>query len=136
MLRDNEEIFNDIKAHALERLENVSNPYGADLHHELFNMDYFVIYHYEAEKIAKRWGVDAFDLVKYNVNEEQDAFGECYWIKEPNKLNWESQVNLAAYWIGRDLLYEVQEALDSCWDDEMTEEDVKRVKEAIEELEY
>jgi hypothetical protein len=136
MLRRNENVFDSIKEHALEKLDYNPSCCGADLHHYMFNLDYFVIYHSVAKDVADRWDLDAFELIEYNIEQEIDAFGECYWIKESVKLNWEPQINLAAYWLGQELLYEVQEELEPCWDEEMTEEDVKRVKRAIERLEY
>lgn len=136
MLKRNENVFNSIKEHALEKLENNPSCCGADLHHYMFNADYFVIYHSAAKEIADKWDFDAFELIEYNIEQEIDAFGECYWIKESGSLNWEPQINLSAYWLGKELLYEVDEELGLCWDEKMTEEDVKRVKEAIERLEY
>lgn len=136
MLKRNENVFDSIKEHALEKLENNPSCCGCDLHHYMFNEDYFVIYHSAAKEIADRWDFDAFELIEYNIEQDIEAFGECYWIKESEKLNWEPQINLAAYWLGQELLYEVDEELGLCWNEEMTEEDVKRVKEAIERLEY
>ena len=133
---ENRKIFEDIKAHALDRIDDAVGVYGCDLHNYLFNEDYFVVYHSEAKKIADRWDVDAFDLIEYNIEEEINYFGECYWIKEKNNLNWESQINLAAYWLGQELLHKVQVELDDCWDSELTEENIKEIRKAIEELEY
>jgi len=136
LLRHKGNIFESIKEYALHGLSNGVNCYGCDLHHALFNRNHFVIYHFVAKEIAERWELDAFDLIEYNSQNDIENFGECYWIKDVNKLNWESQVNLAAYWLGCELLYEIDDVLDPMWGDQMTEEDVERVKQAIEELEY
>jgi len=136
MLRDNNEIFDSIKNHALSRLEEGYSGYGCDLHNYLFNEDYFVMYHSNAKKIADKWEVDAFELVEYNIDQERDNYGECYWINEKNKLNWESQINLATYWLGQELLDEIQEELEDYWDSEMTKEDVDKVFVLIDNIEY
>ena len=71
-----------------------------DLHNEIFNLDYFIIGTYE----AKQWLSDkAFDVIDYIKEYEQDNFGEV----TTDLGNPEAVVNMYAYILGEEILYEV-----------------------------
>ena len=78
-----------------------------DLHHEIFNTDYYIIGRYQ----AKEWlGSDAFDCI-YDIQEyENDHFGQVTTdLSEPEKV-----VNMYVYVIGEEILEDVvSEFLDS-----------------------
>ena len=83
----------------------VDNVY--DLHHEIFNTDYYIIGRYQ----AKQWlGADAFDCI-YDIQEyENNNFGQVTTdLSEPERV-----VNMYVYVIGEEILEDVvREFLDS-----------------------
>ena len=78
-----------------------------DLHHEIFNTDYYIIGRYQ----AKEWlGADAFDCI-YDIQEyENDHFGRVITdLSEPERV-----VNMYVYVVGEEILEDVvSEFLDS-----------------------
>ena len=78
-----------------------------DLHHEIFNTDYYIIGRYQ----AKEWlGSDAFDCI-YDIQEyENDHFGRVTTdLSEPERV-----VNMYVYIVGEEILEDaVIEFLDS-----------------------
>tara|TARA_R100001440_G_scaffold29795_1_gene48054 strand:- start:1203 stop:1604 length:402 start_codon:yes stop_codon:yes gene_type:complete len=96
-------LINDIKQDLIDKLEDGigldSNVY--DLHHELCNLDYFIIGTYK----AKQWiGHDAFDAIEIIKQWELDVIGEVSTdFSDPEKV-----CNMLAYVIGEDLLGQCQ----------------------------
>ena len=78
-----------------------------DLHHEIFNTDYYIVGRYQ----AKEWmGADAFDCI-YEIQEyENNNFGRVTTdLSEPERV-----VNMYVYIIGEEILEDViTEFLDS-----------------------
>ena len=71
-----------------------------ELHHEIFNTDYYIIGTYK----AKKWlGDYAFDVIGFIKEYEQDNFGECY----TDLSNVEKVVNMYVYIIGEELVNEL-----------------------------
>ena len=71
-----------------------------DIHHDLFNTDYYIIGTYK----AKNWlGDKAFDVIGYIKDYETDNFGEV----TTDLSSSESVVNMYVYIIGEELLEEV-----------------------------
>ncbi len=71
-----------------------------DLHHEIFNTDYYIIGRYQ----AKQWmGADAFDCI-YDIQEyENNNFGQVTTdLSEPERV-----VNMYVYIIGEEILEDV-----------------------------
>ena len=71
-----------------------------DLHHEIFNTDYYVVGRYQ----AKQWlGSDAFDCI-YEIREYENMhFGSVVTdVSEPEKV-----VNMYVYVIGYEILEDV-----------------------------
>ena len=87
-----------------------------DLHHEIFNQDYYIIGRYQ----AKQWmGADAFDCI-YEIQEyENNNFGRVTTdLSEPERV-----VNMYVYLIGEEILEDVvKEFLDSVETDLEAEE--------------
>ena len=87
-----------------------------DLHHEIFNTDYYIIGRYQ----AKQWlGADAFHCI-YDIQEyENNNFGHVTTdLSEPEKV-----VNMYVYVIGMEILEDViTEFLDSVETDLEAEE--------------
>lgn len=117
--------YEEIKEHAIEGLDNISEDsvYGADLHHELFNTDYYIIGTYE----AKKWlGDQVFDVINIIKEYEQDNFGECNTdLSDPEKV-----VNMYAYIVGEVVLWE-SKTLNDVSDRLLTAEDIKAIKEDL-----
>ena len=78
-----------------------------DLHHEIFNTDYYIIGRYQ----AKEWlGSDAFDCI-YDIQEYENChFGRVITdLSEPERV-----VNMYVYVVGEEILEDVvSEFLDS-----------------------
>ena len=89
-----QEYFNDsIINYDKEWIENNQD----DLHHEIFNTDYFIIGSYK----AKQWMSDeAFNIIGFIKEYEDCNFGEVYTdLSDPEKV-----VNMYAYIIGEDIV--------------------------------
>lgn len=115
--------------YAIEGLNNVNaGTYGCDLHHELFNTDYFIIGYYQAEQwLIANVGIFAAigEIVKY----EKDNFGEVSTDIESS----EKVVNMYAYIKGEEILSE-SKTLQDKWDNQLTDEDIQAIKDELNEL--
>ena len=83
-----------------------------DLHHEIFNTDYYIIGRYQ----AKQWlGADAFDCIAEIQEYENEHFGSVTTdLSEPERV-----VNMYVYIIGEEILEDVvSDFLDLQDDDE------------------
>ena len=72
----------------------------SDLHHEVFNMDYFIIGYYQAETWLKS-NIGIFAAIGIIQDFENFNFGEV----NTNLDNSESVVNMLAYIAGQDLIF-------------------------------
>jgi hypothetical protein len=116
--------------HAINGLESISenSTYGSDLHHELFNTDYFIIGYYYAEQWINQVG-GAFSVIRAIRDYETFNFGEC----STNLSSSESVANMYAYILGESLLNDL-ETLKDKWDDKLTDEDLQAIKEELSEM--
>jgi len=120
----------ELVQHAIDGLQNISEDsvYGADLHHELFNTDYFIIGRYE----AKEWlesNVGIFEAIEEIKEYEQSNFGEVSTdLSEPEKV-----VNMYAYIKGEEILNTCN-ALSNNWDNYLSKEDIEAITEELNEL--
>lgn len=73
-----------------------------DLHHEVFNEDYYIIGYHQASEWLKSHDVDAFDAIAYVIDQELDHFGES--ILKPSEINSERIVNLLVYFAAFDVM--------------------------------
>lgn len=102
------EAFEDI----MEYLEQVNDSISFhDIHHEVFNTDYYIVGTFEARKALDRYGVfDAIELVKQY---EMDNFDQLYTEVE----NPEALANMLYYIVGEDavndLIHEFGEYIDT-----------------------
>ena len=90
--------FNDcLKDYDKETLEELIK--DNELHHELFNTNYYIIGTYK----AKQWlDNKVFDVIEFIKEYEQDNFGECYTdLSDPEKV-----VNMYVYIIGEEITYD------------------------------
>lgn len=83
----------------VEALRNGYTGYYCDLHHEVFNTNYYIIGTYEAKKALEEYGV--FDAIKKVQEYEIDNFGGVYTdLSDPEKL-----INMLYYIIGEEVLW-------------------------------
>ena len=104
--------------HALSNLEDLCglDNDGADLHYYLFNEDYFIIGHYQAQQFL---GNHSFRAIEYVQDYEKDNFGEV-----STEITDEKIANMFAYIAGEEILSRSRH-LDRCWDKPLTENSLK-----------
>ena len=93
----------EIKEHLEDSIKNYDNETieqlikDNELHHEIFNTDYYIIGTYK----AKEWlGNKAFDIIGFIKDYENDNFGEVY----TDLSDAEKVVNMYVYIIGEELI--------------------------------
>ena len=103
----------------IETLQDGYDGYYCDLHHEVFNTDYYIIGTYQAKKALEEYGV--FEAIEKVQTYEEDNFGEVYTdLSDPEKL-----INMLYYIIGEEVLYEMMdgiEAWEENWNNQADEE--------------
>jgi hypothetical protein len=122
----------EARAAIIEALEDGYSGYYCDLHHEVFNTDYYIIGTYRAKEALKEY--DVFEAIEKVQTYEKDNFGEIYTdISDPEKL-----INMLYYIIGEEVLYEMMdgiEAWEDNWNNQATDEINTEILKAIEEKE-
>lgn len=90
-----------------------------DLHHEIFNTDYYIVGRYQ----AIQWlGSDVFEAIQEIKEYELDRFGDVTTdFSEPERV-----VNMLAYIFGEEVLYDIV--------DEVKAEIEEDIENAVEEL--
>lgn len=86
----------------LDVLESGYDGSMEDLHHEVFNTDYYIIGTYQAKQALTEYGVfEAIDVVQ---EYEDNAFGERYTdVSDPEKL-----ANMLYYIIGEEVIQDLE----------------------------
>ena len=85
----------------IECLKDGFEGYYCDLHHEVFNTDYYIIGTYEAKEALIEY--DVWDAIEKVQTYEKENFGEIYTDpSDPEKL-----VNMLFYVIGEEVLWEM-----------------------------
>jgi hypothetical protein len=95
--------------------------YGADLHNDLFNSDYYIIGCYQAEQwlIANTGVFNAIGIIQEYENMQ---FGEVSTdLSEPERV-----CNMIVYIAGEEVLNE-SETLQKRWNEVLTERDIKKI---------
>ncbi len=116
----------DLINHIADNIENYEGQYFDDLHHHLFNEDYFIIGYYQAEQFIKENNLNTFDLITYCQEQEKENFGEISNTFD----NAEKLVNHYAYWRGQELMYNLK-AICDFRGQRITEELIKEVEDEI-----
>tara|TARA_E500000331_G_scaffold343075_1_gene377489 strand:+ start:244 stop:639 length:396 start_codon:yes stop_codon:yes gene_type:complete len=124
----------EIAEHFATRLSEYDRDYlfenWDDLHHEIFNTDYYIIGRYQATK----WlGEEVFNVIQHIKEYEQDNFGEVTTdLSEPEQV-----VNMYVYIIGVRVVYAYQDKVTKENYDPTDKIDVKELaNEAREEMEF
>ena len=89
----------DVASYAFDRLDEGTgkDSYIDDLHHEIFNTDYFIIGTYK----AKQWlGDNVLDVIETIKEYEESNFGEV----STDFSNAEAIANMYAYILGQEVL--------------------------------
>ena len=73
-----------------------------DLHHEVFNEDYYIIGYHQASEWLKSHDVDAFEAIGYVIEQEDNHFGESNL--KPSDIDSERIVNLLVYFAAFDIM--------------------------------
>ena len=116
--------------HAIDGIDSISpdSVYGCDLHHELFNTDYFIVGYYEAEQWINEMG-GAFSVIAEIKDYEESNFGDC----STDLSSSESVANMYAYILGENLLSDIK-CLSDKWDDYLTESDLQEIRDELESM--
>ena len=118
--------YEEIKEHFDDFIKDQSKDWieehKDDLHHEVFNTDYYIIGTYQ----AKQWlGDRAFDVIETIQEYNQDNFGEEYTHSLGTA---EEVVNMYAYIIGEEVVNEWREKVNSQYDDVLTDNEELNIK--------
>lgn len=105
----------------LNDLKGSTNIYGCDLHHNIFNLDYFIIGYAAAENwLIENYGIfSAIDTIK---EYEQNNFGNV----STDLSSSEKVVNMLVYILGEEVLSEAKH-LNSVWDSRLTDKDINKI---------
>tara|TARA_R100001530_G_C4240975_1_gene135276 strand:- start:214 stop:609 length:396 start_codon:yes stop_codon:yes gene_type:complete len=118
----------EIKQYIIDNINDYELTDADELHHELFNADYYLIGIYACE----RWLLDGklnntFEVINYIKEYEQSNFGEV----TTDLSSSESVVNMYAYIIGEEILSEIDLYN---YDGELTKRNIKNIIKDIKEL--
>ena len=112
----------------IEALKNNYAGYYCDLHHEVFNTDYYIIGTHRAKEALKEY--DVFEAIEKVLTYEKDTFGELYTdLSNPEEL-----INALYYIIGEEVLYEMldeSETLSDNWGNFADEETNTKILEEL-----
>ena len=118
----------DVIEHAIDGLKDGkgTEQNACDLHHYLFNEDYFIIGTWN----AKQWlGNDSWEAIEKIQEYENFHFGEVYSdLSSPEKV-----ANLYAYILGEEVLAEC-EHFQSCWGENLMPCDIEMIIDELEAL--
>lgn len=79
-----------------------------ELHHQLFNLDYYIIGYYNAEQWLNNHNLSPFRAIEICVDYELEHFGETTADRYNNA---ESCVNMLAYIFGEELIHNMYSEL-------------------------
>lgn len=102
--------YDEIKAHFDDYISNLTDKEIKenidDLHHDIFNTDYYIIGRYE----AKQWlGDQVFNIIEIIKEYEEFNFGSVNTdFSEPEKI-----VNMYVYIIGEEIVQEYRDQLEA-----------------------
>ena len=92
----------EIKQHVTDMIEYDYDLFDEDLHHKLFNTDYYIIGYYNAEQWMKG---NVFEIIGIIKDYELDNFGELYTdLSCPEKV-----ANMFAYILGEEMIAELRD---------------------------
>lgn len=114
----------EARAAIIEVLKNNYTGYYSDLHHEVFNTNYYIIGTERAKEALKEY--DVFEAIEKIQEYEINNFGELYTdLSDPEKL-----INMLYYIIGEEVLFEMlndSKTLNENWNNQADEETNARI---------
>jgi len=119
----------ELVQYAIDGMDNISEGYEAtEVHHQIFNTDYFIIGCYQAEQwLIKNVGI--FAAIEEIKEYEQDNFGEV----TTDLSSSEKVVNMYAYIKGEEILGNCPTLQDK-WNEKLTTEDIENIKKELAEM--
>ena len=125
----NTDIKQEITDYAIDMLEDIidynvtskdTNKYACDLHHYIFNEDYYIIGTYKAEQWLEKFGT--YKAINKVQEYEKEHFGEVSTnLGDPEKV-----ANMLVYIIGEEILYDT-EHIHEIWNETCTVEDIETI---------
>jgi len=118
----------EARAAIIQALQDGYTGYYCDLHHEVFNTDYYIIGTDQAKQALTEYGV--WDAIEKVQEYEKDNFGEVFTdLSNPEKL-----INMLYYIIGEEVLFEMMDGVDEFhdnWNNRANEETNAEILKAI-----
>jgi hypothetical protein len=112
----------------IECLKDGFDGYYCDLHHEVFNTDYYIIGTHEAKEALIEY--DVWEAIEKVQTYEKENFGEIYTdLSDPEKL-----VNMLFYVVGEEVLWEMldnSETWSENWNNRADEETNAKILEEL-----
>jgi len=121
------ELLKEVKEQAIDYLKDNQDleTYGCDLHHEIFNTDYFCYYTSEAKDYLNSYGV--FQAIEEVTEYEKFNFGEVTTeISDPVKL-----INMLVYIKGEEILNKSNTLTNDYWNEYIPTEEYNTIIEEI-----
>ena len=121
-------LLKEVKEQAIDYLKDNQDieTYGCDLHHEIFNTDYFCYYTSEAKDYLNSYGI--FQAIEEVTEYEKFNFGEVRTeIYDPVKL-----LNMLVYIKGEELLSNSTTLNNDYWNDYIPSEEYENIIDEIE----
>ena len=98
----NTTVKNELKEYINDNIDNYKKN-DPELHHYLFNEDYYIIGSYQAQQWLDKHGISVFEALETIREYEEFHFGEC-----KHYTNAEETVNMLVYIYGEELLTELE----------------------------
>lgn len=118
----------DIISMIIDKIDNeiLLGMESSEIHHEIFNTDYFIIGYYQAEQwLIKEYGI--FAAIERTQEYEKDNFGEIY----TDCGSSEKVVNMLVYILGEEILNNL-DVIQNNWDKKLNKVDLNRMKYELE----
>ncbi|MES3018170.1 MAG: hypothetical protein V4721_10335 [Bacteroidota bacterium] len=121
-MKNQDNSLQQIVQHGLDNMESIQpGQEASDLHHELYNRDYFIIGYYQAEQFLVN-GPGVFAAISEIQEYENDNFGEV----NTDCGSSEKVANMYAYIKGEEVLHKCP-TLQKQWDKKLTAADIKKI---------
>tara|TARA_R100001443_G_scaffold117045_1_gene139665 strand:- start:866 stop:1231 length:366 start_codon:yes stop_codon:yes gene_type:complete len=116
-------MIEELKDYTIEGLENLkgTNPEASELHHEIFNTDYFIIGYAESERWLDK-NVGSFEAIRTIQEYEKFNFGEIY----TDLSSSEKVCNMYTYIKGEEILHK-SKTLSRLWNRKLDDEDLQDI---------
>lgn len=111
----------DIRSHVVNHVKDYIGTPVSDLHHNLFNTNYWVVGYYNSEQELLKHG-SVFDAISKIKEYEEDIFGQC----TTDLTNSERVCNMLTYILGEECLMDCN-TLSKHWDDDLTEDIANKI---------